>query len=132
MTDKLVKRPKCSMCGKYYSAPALMITKPSDYKRWVEQGREDILQYASVPPPQGYGDLWRDPENGEAITHCPFAQEIENNKYICTIHDTKPKVCREYRCEWSYGAGKKGVPFKTDCGWTDKALKMGYGKQRAK
>jgi hypothetical protein len=29
-----------------------------------------------------------------------------------------------------YGAGKKGVPFKTDCGWTDKARKLGYGKKK--
>ena len=58
--------------------------------------------------------------------------EIDDEKYICTIQDTKPKVCREYRCEWAYGAGKKGVPFKTDCGWTDKAKKLGYGKRPAK
>ena len=132
MSDKPNKRPKCSMCGKCCSAPTVMITKPSDYKRWVEQGREDILKYATVPPPHGYGDLWRDPEDGEVITHCPFAQKIADEKYICTIQETKPKVCREYRCEWAYGAGKKGVPFKTDCGWTDKANKMGYGKRTVK
>ncbi|NLL90722.1 MAG: YkgJ family cysteine cluster protein [Dehalococcoidales bacterium] len=129
MSDKRKKRPKCSMCGRCCSAPTVMITKPSDYKRWVEQGRQDILRYATVPPPHGYGDLWRNPRDGEIITHCPFAQEIENNKYICSIHETKPKVCREFRCEWAYGAGKKGVPFKTDCGWTDKAQKLGYGKR---
>jgi Fe-S-cluster containining protein len=107
-----------------------MITKPSDYRRWVQQGREDILKYATVPPTGGYGDLWRDPEDGEVITHCPFIKKTDDDRYICTIQDTKPKVCREYRCEWAYGAGKKGVPFKTDCGWTDKAKKLGYGKKK--
>ena len=128
MTDKPQRRPICSMCGKCCSAPTVMITKPSDYKRWLKQGREDILQYASVPPPHGYGDLWKDTQDGETPTHCPFIQKISDDKYICTIQDTKPKVCREYRCEWAYGMGKKGIPFKTDCGWTDKAKKAGYGK----
>ncbi len=130
MADKSVKRPKCSMCGKCCSAPTVMITKPSDYRRWVQQGREDILKYATVPPTGGYGDLWRDPEDGEVITHCPFIKKTDDDRYICTIQDTKPKVCREYRCEWAYGAGKKGVPFKTHCRWTDKAKKLGYGKPR--
>jgi Fe-S-cluster containining protein len=128
MTDKPRKRPTCSMCGKCCSAPTVMITKPADYKRWVKQGRLDILQYASVPPQHGYGDLWKDAENGETPTHCPFIKKISDDKYICTIQDTKPKVCREFRCEWAYGMGKKGIPFKTDCGWTDKAKKSGYGK----
>ena len=60
-------------------------------------------------------------------THCPFIKKVDDNKYICTIHDTKPKVCREFRCEWAYGVGEKGIPFKTERGWTDKAVQLGYG-----
>ncbi len=128
MVEKLRKRARCSRCGKCCTAPVVLITKPSDYRRWVRQGRDDILKYASVPPLKGYGDLWIDIKGSEDSAYCPFIKKTGEDTYICTIHDTKPKVCREFRCEWAYGAGKKGVPFKTERGWTDKAKKLGYGK----
>ena len=128
MTNKLRKKPRCSMCGRCCRAPVILITKPSDYRRWTRQGRSDILRYASVPPVQGYGDLWIDIEGSEESSYCPFIKKVSRSKYICTIQTTKPKVCREFRCEWAYGIGKKGVPFKTERGWTDKAKRLGYGQ----
>ena len=128
MTDKPRKRPKCSMCGECCRAPVILITKPADYMRWTSQGRSDILQYASVPPLKGYGDLWLHIDRSERSGYCPFIRKVSRNKYICTIHDTKPRVCKEFRCEWAYGIGKKGVPFKTERGWTDKAKQLGFGQ----
>ena len=116
------------MCGECCRAPVILITKPSDYRRWTRQGRSDILRYVSVPPVQGYGDLWINIEGGEEQSYCPFIKKVEHSKYICTIQTTKPKVCREYHCEWAYGVGKKGVLFKSDRGWTDKAKNLGYGQ----
>jgi len=106
----------------------VQITKTSDYKRWVEQGRKDILKLATVPPLRGYGDFLTDISKTEDPEYCPFIEKISDHKFICTIHDTKPKVCKTFRCEWCYGIGKKGVPFKTDSGWTDRAKQLGYGK----
>ena len=128
MIDKPRKRPRCCMCGECCRAPVILITKPEDYRRWTRQGRSDILQHASVPPQQGYGDLWIDIEGSEGSNYCPFIKKTGNHKYICTIHNTKPKVCKEFRCEWAYWAGKKGVPFKNERGWTDKAIQLGYGQ----
>ncbi len=128
MTDKLRKRPRCCGCGECCRAPVVLITMPEDYERWIRQGRSDILQYASKPPLQGYGDLWMDIKGSEWSSHCPFLKEVGHYKYICTIHNTKPKVCKEFRCEWAYGAGSKGIPFKTERGWTDKAKRLGYGQ----
>ncbi len=116
------------MCGKCCRVPVVLIMKPEDYQRWKRQGRSDILRYASEPPLQGYGDLWIDLKGGEGASYCPFIKEVSLNKYICTIQDTKPKVCKEFWCEWAYGAGDKGMPFKTDGGWTDKAKQLGYGQ----
>ena len=116
------------MCGECCKAPVVLITKPADYKRWISQGRTDILECASVPPLWGYGDLWIDIKGGEGSEYCPFIEKVGPDKYICTIHDTKPKVCKEFRCEWAYGVGEKGVPFKTERGWTDRAKQMGYGQ----
>ena len=128
MTNKPRKRPRCCMCGECCRAPVILITKPEDYRRWTRQRRSDILQYASVPPLQGYGDLWIDIKGSEGSSYCPFIKKVGNYKYICTIHNTKPKVCKEFRCEWAYWAGKKGIPFKTERGWTDKAIRLGYGQ----
>ena len=129
MTDKPRKRPRCARCGKCCRAPVILITKPSDYQRWVSQGRADILSYASEPPYHGYGDLWMNIDGSEASGYCPFIRKVSHDdKYSCTIQDTKPKVCKEFRCEWAYGIGQKGIPFKTDRGWTDKAKQLGYGQ----
>lgn len=128
MTNRPRKRPRCSMCGECCRAPVIMITKPGDYRRWIRQGRSDILQYASEPPLHGYGDLGIDIKGSEWSGFCPFIQKIGHYQYICTIQDTKPKVCKQYRCEWAYGIGDKGIPFKTESGWTDKAKQLGYGQ----
>ncbi|MFC1977698.1 YkgJ family cysteine cluster protein [Chloroflexota bacterium] len=129
MTDKPRKRPRCSMCAKCCRAPVILITKPGDYKRWIRQGRTDILSYASEPPYHGYGDLWINIDGSEASGYCPFIRKVSHDdKYTCTIQDTKPKVCKEFRCEWAYGVGKKGIPFKTERGWTDRARQLGYGQ----
>ena len=128
MNNRPRKRPRCSMCGKCCKAPVVLITKPEDYRRWIRQGRSDILKYASVPPLRGYGDFWIDIRGSQGSGYCPFIQKASRCRYMCMIQDTKPRVCKEFRCEWAYGIGKKGIPFKTDRGWTDKAKYLGYGK----
>ena len=124
------KRSKCSMCGKCCReyGHGLTIT-PGDYRRWKHQGREDILRYAWVPKGLGgYGDIWIDPEIGEDLDYCPFLERVSQRKYICAIHDTRPKVCREFWCEYVYGVGKKPVPFRRMNGWTERARELGYGQ----
>ena len=116
------------MCGECCRAPVVLITKTEDYRRWILEGRSDILKYASVPPLRGYGDLWIDINGSEESGYCPFIRKVSHRRYICTIQDTKPRVCKEFWCEWAYGIGKKGIPFKTERGWTDKARNLGYGK----
>ena len=69
------ERDQNVLCAASAAAPTVMITKLSDYKRWVQQGRQDILRYATVPPVHGYGDLWKEPQDGEEITHCPLQRK---------------------------------------------------------
>lgn len=132
MKDEPDKLPRCSQCGLCCRAPVVLITKPSDYKRWVKQGRDDILKYASVPPVKGYGDFWMDIQGTEESVFCPFIRKTGEDTYTCSIQDTKPEVCKRFYCEWSYDSGKKGIPFRTDRGWTDRAKKLGYGQPRKK
>ena len=126
MSDRVRKNPECSMCSYCCRAPIVLTITPADYRRWKRQGRSDILRYVSVSTEQSYGTLWIDMEDGEEPSYCPFLNKVSDDKCICTIQDTKPKVCKEFRCEWSYGVGKKGIPFKTERGWTDRARRLGY------
>lgn len=102
----------------------------SDYQRWKKQGRDDILHY--IPRPERYAQLgdtwvdWIDPETGEVLQCCPFLATTGQGSCYCLIHETKPRVCREFWCEWSYRAGARGVPFKRAGGWSAKAKELGY------
>ena len=42
---------------------------------------------------------------------------IPNQKYV-----------KNFGVSGHMGWGTKGIPFKTECGWTDKAKRLGYGK----
>jgi len=98
---------------------------PSDYRRWKRQGRHDILRYVSQYARYAdHGDVWVDwidPETGDILRHCPFLHKVHQGKYTCVIHDTKPTICRRFWCEWAYGVGKKGVPFRHMTGRIGKA-----------
>ena len=62
-----------------------------DIARWEEEKRWDILEYIDV------GDLWVSPRTGEDVSRCPWLRKLPNkDKYICRIHHTKPKHCRDY------------------------------------
>jgi hypothetical protein len=103
---------------------------PEDYRRWKTQKRYEILRY--IPRPERYAQLgdtwidWIDPTTGEVLQCCPFLVETDQGRYSCLIHDTKPRVCLEFWCEWSYRVGSRGVPFKRAGGWTRKARELGY------
>ncbi len=129
MTEQSEQLPRCNGCGECCRAPVVLITKPEDYERWTRQGRLDILKYATVPPVRGYGDFWIEVSGDDTDGYCPFARQVAERKYVCAIQETKPKVCREYWCEWSFGVGLEGVPFKTERGWTDRARRLGYGQK---
>ena len=62
-----------------------------DILRWKEEGRLDILEYVVA------GDLWISPKTDKDVDRCPWLRKLpKKDKYICKIHDTKPKHCREY------------------------------------
>ncbi|MBC8462296.1 MAG: YkgJ family cysteine cluster protein [Deltaproteobacteria bacterium] len=62
-----------------------------DMVRWEKERRWDILDYVVGT------DLWISPRTGEDVTRCPWLRKLPNkNKYICRIHNTKPKQCRNY------------------------------------
>ena len=85
---------------------------------WIEEGRQDILQYFSALKPDGtwvscadlrpdeLDDLvtveMRDPVSHEYLSACPFLHRVGRKKYLCRIHDVKPEMCCTYQ-PWIWG-----------------------------
>jgi len=124
------KKPRCFKCGMCCKEQGFALTvTPADTRRWKKQKRSDILHYVWAPKGGGgYGDIWIDPETGEDLDYCPFLQKVGRGKYICSIHETRPKICREFWCEYAYGVGRKGSTFRGRAGWTERAKQLGYGQ----
>ena len=57
------------------------------------------------PPNDPWADLWVDRENdGTERSRCPFVRKVRNQpRYLCTIYDTRPQVCRDYE-PWAPGS----------------------------
>ncbi|HON82209.1 MAG TPA: YkgJ family cysteine cluster protein [Methanoregulaceae archaeon] len=83
-----------------------------DLRPWLEQNRTDILQHVAIRLSDGKrisgNDLaqedlsrivrisyWQD-ATGNMVRKCPFFRRDENKTAWCTIHDVKPRVCREF------------------------------------
>jgi Fe-S-cluster containining protein len=71
-----------------------------DIDMWRDNGRDDILAWVD-PIELGNGvyvyDLWIKPKTGGDVARCPWLRKLPGkDKYICKIHDVKPRVCREY------------------------------------
>ncbi len=93
---------KCEQCGNcclnLYDAFATCATE-EDIQLWRKEGREDILEWVdpiSVGSGEFVYDIWISPKTGEDVERCPWLRKVSKNKYICGIHDVKPKHCREY------------------------------------
>lgn len=67
-----------------------------DIARWRLEGRRDILSRVGIVGDGG--QLWVD-EHGDRVKECPFLELRDDNKYYCSIHDSKPEVCTWHYCE---------------------------------
>ena len=71
-----------------------------DIKHWEEAGRSDVLEWVVYMPLGERAfvyDIWFNPKTGEEAESCPWLRKLPKmNKYVCRIHDVKPRHCREY------------------------------------
>jgi Fe-S-cluster containining protein len=110
---KLPPGSPCTNCGKCCTNPAYMGTLTAteqDVRRWRREGRQDILRFVEVLgragkslPGGDFADLWIDQETGMERERCPFVRKVRGqNRYLCTIYETRPQVCRDY-VPWAPG-----------------------------
>ena len=91
----------CTQCGRCCLNQNYMNTLQAsgdDVKRWRRQGRIDILLHAEVigPAHNPFADLWFKMDGSE-VKRCPFVRKVrDQDRYLCTIYETRPEVCRGY------------------------------------
>jgi Fe-S-cluster containining protein len=91
----------CRQCGRccrtldYHSG----ITA-EDVASWQESGRADILEWVGVTRSNCLVPvyrIWVTPGTNQLAEVCPFLKrQSSENRWLCRIHDVKPKICREY------------------------------------
>ena len=84
---------KCGNCCLEWGAYFVIIPE-EDIQRWENEGRKDILQYLQFLE-GGNASGWVNPQTKDQLSRCPFLCKIDKSSYLCTIHDTKPKRCKE-------------------------------------
>lgn len=113
MKPDTTDRQECLQCGKCcerwgWGQKGIV----EDLIPWIDEGRNDILQYVSIRLSDNRriigtaispGDLsritrisyWHDPD-GKRLKECPFFGRSEDGKARCRIHAVKPRVCQEF------------------------------------
>jgi len=111
----------CEQCGLCCTAPLEVLITEEDISRWEAQGRKDLLQHPLVgmygqAPARAGGIfqaryIYREPSRAMDVMDqaramdgidyhygrmdaCPFL----NANNLCSIHETKPEMCRRYTC----------------------------------
>jgi Fe-S-cluster containining protein len=134
MPSKDFKCEQCGKCCRNIVGAYCTSLAEEDIVLWRKEGRDDILEWVRfIPlgpePDQAIADAWFNPRTGDEVKRCPWLRKLPHkNKYICRIHDVKPKHCRDYptsnECAGEAGCisnAKAGVPEKGNIGEKDQA-----------
>jgi Fe-S-cluster containining protein len=81
-------------CGPYF---ALYVDEP-DEQRWASEGRKDLLERLEWERERV---RWDDSgpyhvETHEPFSVCFFLARYPDGRALCSIHGTKPRICRDY------------------------------------
>lgn len=101
----------CGACCEHYGG--VLAATAADLDRWRTQGRCDLLSRVGAD-----GTIWLDPVSGEHLLRCPFLDRLDPRAAHCTIHDTKPAICRAYPTEVHGFRCLRGVQFPLSPWWS--------------
>jgi Fe-S-cluster containining protein len=100
MPPKGFRCKRCGHCCLDLEAAHTTVSA-ADNRLWELEGREDILAWTD-PVCDDNGrilayEIWINPKTGEDVVRCPWLRKLpKEEKYICRIHDVKPRFCREF------------------------------------
>lgn len=87
---------ECRRCGKCCLADMLDYAAEEERERWRREGREDILAMLERHHGVWMGDHIVSADDGHTFRGCPFL-EWEDGLTRCAIHETRPRVCRNFQ-----------------------------------
>lgn len=85
-------RTGCACCGKcclYFGGH--LHASDHDIARWQHEGRDDLLARVNR-----LGWIWVDPETKQLVAPCPFLQQLDEQRWGCSIYETRPAICKDY------------------------------------
>jgi len=85
----------CMRCGKCCLTDLIAYVTEEDRKRWTREGRTDILHILDKEHGMWAGDRLVSQDDGHLLQGCPFFT-WDGTLGTCTIHETRPGVCRDY------------------------------------
>ena len=105
---------QCGMCCTLYRGTKW--AQGSDLIRWFDDRRSDILIHVAATTKDGEPvncalmtrdaltelicrDGWVDQDTRNHIDRCPFLSQSDEMRWLCSIHKTKPDICRNYNPE---------------------------------
>ena len=96
---------QCGDCCKFLDYHDALT--PADVKVWERIDRQDILArvgVSRVPGEETKYRIWVEPGSNNLAEQCPFLKHLPaENRWICQIHDVKPRICREYPVSRKHG-----------------------------
>lgn len=100
MPPKEFECKQCGKCCRNLLDAYVTSVDEDDINIWERKGRTDILERIVIIPlgeDCAIYDVWFDPDTGEEFDQCPWLEKIPGTeRYLCLIHDVKPRHCREY------------------------------------
>jgi len=86
----------CQRCGKCCFVDLTAYANEEDFARWRAENRQDILAIIEHRHLMWAGDRMISSETGDYPRQCPFLYN-EGDFWMCSIYETRPKVCRDYQ-----------------------------------
>lgn len=86
----------CKRCGTCCLADMVAYVTEKDLERWRAEGRADILHILENEQAFWAGDHFISAKDGRVLFCCPFLA-WEGGVASCSIYETRPEVCRNYR-----------------------------------
>jgi hydroxymethylpyrimidine pyrophosphatase-like HAD family hydrolase len=100
LSEDAAKIPKkeCRRCGHCCQPYFSLYVSDDDEAKWRAERREDILKQLRF---EREHIIWKDDQpvnlsTGETERRCHWLKKTPDNTTLCSIHETKPKICNDY------------------------------------